>query len=353
MKVILKLIADLCFYFYIVAVLSIPFGEVMPFFIWFLPPAAYIIYACVRFRSFAASPNYKPTLLAFFYMFVAFTLIIGFAGIDFYFTGIMPIGIIFFVAASWLMRMARHAPDVQKQWAFKAITGGPLMATLIGAGVIAWGILTGAFIAAARFLYFILVEILILIVTIALMPFRSIELPSWAQREDPYVPPDIYFGDEMDDLNQTQYSDMNQVLYILLVSAGVIIIAFVLYKVFKLLTRKGLILQAQAGVEQEYISLPPLEKKTKTPKPNKLRRQYLRFLQACWKRGINKAPHQTTLDYHTLATAEFEALGADQDLTKLRHLYLNTRYAQEQSTTAPPEDVDFAKKLVSRIRKLK
>ena len=357
MKFTLKLIADLSFYFTLVpalAVLAMFVSPSIPFFIWVVPAVVYVVYAITHYRIFAVNVRYKAVFMLYLKIFAGFAvfMIIG-DGINIFGTYIMPTALVFFASSITLMRFSRHSDSVQKQLSYKLVSGGSVAVLVLAAVAMSLFWASGLMRVVLAFLYHrVFVAAIMLIIRVLLFIFRPII--EWllgrelTQPEEYYMPPDVYFGEEEDFFTFSEY-DASHAAMVLGAAIAVGILLCILWLVFKKLTHSPPLIVNEAGVIQEYMAIEETTQRAVKQK-NKLRRYYQRFLSVCRKRGIPIEVHYTSETYKQLAA---ETFGAEDGLNRLREIYLPVRYGGESKENASQEDIDFAKKFVGKLKRMR
>ena len=363
MKFILKLIADLSFYFTIVAmtlaILGIFASQSIPFFIWAMPAVLYVIYAIVNYRIFAANVRYETVFLLYIKIFAVFVIFAIYmsavAGISIWDDFVTLAVLFFFISSITLMRFSRHNDSVQKQLSYKLVSGGPVVVLIIVATVLSFLIASEfmrtipaflynrIFAATIIFLFRILLFVFGPIIEI-ILEFFGLELSmSWV---DNPRPPEVIWGEgEFVYIPPT----MPNLIVTFSYAIAILIAIGVLWIIFKKLTHNPPPLKIEAGVVQKYVAIEETKQRTEKHK-NKLRLHYQRFLSVCRKRNIPIEAHFTSETYNKLAAEKF---GAEDELNRLREIYLPVRYGTESQKNASQEDIVFAKKFVGRLRRMR
>ena len=347
MKFILKLIADLCIYFTLASVLmTLPF---VPPVVWVVPAAVYVVYAALHYRKFVINIKHRPVFVMYYKVFAMFSLIVFFADRQFYQTVSLPIALVFFLSSVILLRLTRHEERAQRQFSYKLISSWPVIALFAAAILFASAWFTGLLGTAISVIYFNLIipllNIIMRVVIFLIAPFFNRRMVrdfvfdyNGQAPEEAYVWARPYY--------EPEHGAAYTVLMLIFIAAAIILIVFL----FKKLLERVPALFAEEGVKQEYIPLDTNKKQRSVRQKNKLRRVYYKFLAKCRKNGIQSENYYTSETYQQLATERF---GMDNDLKKLRDIYLPVRYGGNPEAQASKEDVDFARKLVAKLRVLR
>jgi len=316
--------------------------------VWVVPAVAYVIYAVITYGSFVTNIKHRPVFIIYFKVFIAYSVIAILTGPQFYQTVSLPITLLFFVSSVILMRLTRHEDKVQKQFSYKLISGGPIIALVIVTVMFASAWFTGLLRTAIYTIYF---HLLIPIITITMRVIVFVLSPilnlifgrtRGSAGGDANGPSDMYVW-LPEDIEREPYAMISANLILL----GIAILVFIMIFVFKKLLYKVPVLFAEEGVTQVYIPLDTGKKRLSMWQKNKLRRVYNRFLVKCRKNGISAEKFFTSETYSQLAAEKF---GMDDELSKLREIYLPVRYGGNPEAQVSKEDLDFAKKLVGKLR---
>ncbi|MCL2285179.1 MAG: hypothetical protein FWC32_02315 [Firmicutes bacterium] len=349
MKFILKLVADLCIYFTLTSVLmTSPF---VPPVAWVVPAVIYAVYAILHYRKFVTNIKHKPVFIMYYKVFAVFSLIVFFADRQFYQTVSLPIALVFFISSVILMRLTRHEERAQRQFSYKLISSWPVIVLFAAAILLASAWFTGLLGTVVSVIYFNLVipllNIMMRVIVFLIVPFFNRRMVrDFVFEYNGQAPEEAYVWALLD-FEREQGLITYTVLMLIIVAAAAVILMVYLLK--KLLERVPALL-AEDGVKQEYIPLDTNKKQRSVRQKNKLRRMYYKFLAKCRKNGIQGENYYTSETYQQLAAEKF---GMDNDLKKLRDIYLPVRYGGSPEAQASKEDVDFARKLVGKLRVLK
>ena len=268
----------------------------------------------------------------------------------------LPLALLFFVSATSFMRLSRHSEKIQRQTAGKLVSSLPVIALVAGAVLLSFVWTTGILGRLMSMIYLgvivPLIMLLVRVMTFLLNPFFS-WLEQVVSEPEPLIDPDELFCDgccefaEGGFVSNLRATEGPNPLFIVMFIALFVFFAFMTVLLFKLLANKALIVFNEDGVVQQHVPLDyGVNRRGGKPK-NKLRRIYLKFLTKCHKNGISSESHFTSDDYRRHAATKF---GMENDLQKLRQIYLPNRYGSDQDMAAAKEDTDFAKKLVSKLR---
>jgi len=358
MKFVLKLIADLSFYATLVPALialAMITGFSPPFFVWFIPPAVYIVYAIVNYRIFSDDIKYKAAFMLYVKIFAVFAvfMIIG-DSIDIFTTIITPIAMVFFVSSITLMRLSRHSDSVQSQLSYKLLSGGSVAALVVAAVLMSLFWASGLMRTVLLFLYH-RVGVVILMAVVHVVIFIMSPLVEWllgidlSPQEEYTIPDDLAYGEYSGDGGALSEADPLHFAAAFGIIIAIILLAIILRVLFKILTHRPVQLKGEAGVEQEYVAIEGRKQQTVKQK-NRVRRYYQRFLAVCKKRGIPVEPRFTTDTYNKMASEKF---GEEEGLNKFREIYLPVRYGGDAKENAAQEDIDFVKKFVAKLRRMR
>jgi len=246
----------------------------------------------------------------------------------------------FLLNAIMFMRMARHDESVLKQTRFKVMNATTLIGVL-GAisGIVLLG--TDAFLTfiwrviGFVWSYFIgpvfrvIIWVFLVILTLIFgvfgldAPFDAMEM--W---EMPGL-----LGEEMFGLYETEVRDVPRFIIVMLVITAIIVLAVLLWLLFKWLNKKtDAIFVGEDGVEEERFSLDGDEqRKKRRGRPhneNQVREVYRRFLAHVKKKGINIPQHLTSYDVEELVATKFES----EKSNELRDEYVRVRYGEAEYT---------------------
>ena len=362
MKFILRLLADLSFFFTVITMIALPVGVFEPrafdtavlFYIWLIPSGVYTIYAIITYRKFTHGIEYSVVFSVFFKIFGLFSLLaLIFGGWEFYFSTTLPVSLIFFACSTSFMKISRHTEKVQQKAAFKFVSIAPMLAImgLVFLFAITWA--TGVFGTAMSVFYTnIIAPIILAPIRFFFWVFR---LGSPFENISIEIPPEVVeegYGllglDEMNSEPNLTGIPLPMLMVAIFLGGGTVlavVLAIAMYfaGVFKTLTGKTAI---EKGIEDEYIPLDEDVKLVKDKVRNPMRRLYHRFLRKCWKNGIAKRNGLTSAIYLELSSNKF---GQDKELATFRDVYLPVRYSEH--TQASKEDLALAKKLVARLGK--
>jgi len=353
MKFILKLIADLCFYLTFATVAMNELVRFVPPFVWFVPAGAYVIYAIARHRNFAANVYYRTVFTLYVKLFVTYSVLVILPiplFVEFYQRVSLPLALLFFVSATSLMRLSRHSDKVQKQLSGKLVSSGPIIALVLVTALASLAWATGVFRMIASVFYFDIFVPLLLLFARGLM-FLLSPLINWlTQLEEPTMCE--YKAAELDEQSYSgfigEFDEITPIDALVPILVGLVIIIAVALVILlvKAMAKKAMKVFDEDGVVQERIPLDKVANRRGKQK-NKMRKVYARFLAKCRKNGIKNEDHLTSEDYRRFATNKF---GMENDLQKLREIYLPVRYNDAETRT---EDLSFAKKLVAKLKSIR
>ena len=352
MKFFLKLIADLCFYLTFATVAMNELSRFVPTFVWFVPAGAYVIYAIATHRKFAANIYYRTVFTLYVKIFAVYSVLAILPiplFLDFYQRVSLPLALLFFVSATSLMRLCRHSDKVQKQLVGKLVSSGPIVVLVFVTVLVSLAWATGVFGTIASTFYFEIFIPLLLLAARGLL-FLISPLLNWLMRNDPLV---YEYEYEAEEFEQGAYDGgfiegfewitpidaLGPILAVLVIMVGVALVALLV----RALAKKAMTVFDEDGAIQEHIPLDVAASRRGKQK-NKMRKIYIRFLARCSKNGIKNEDHLTSEDYRRLATKKF---GMEDDLQKLREIYLPVRYNDAEIRV---EDLSFAKKLVAKLK---
>lgn len=343
MKYILKLIADLSFYFTFALIVS----DFVPTIFWTAPALLYVVYFIVSCkRNMGREVYYRPAFMLYLLLLglYMFLLLVTTSGDIFRHT--LPFIFLFFASSISLMRFVRYEPGVQAGMYAKLISTVPIGAAFILAvllatewfrGVLGWvytHIFANAILLFGRVIFFI-------IRPIANWLYHNVDERHIVEPQGEGEPTD-YLG-LMEELPSRAEPVLMRTAFVVFL----VLIALIVLYVLKVAIRSYMATVASGSIDQEYIPLPVAKTKRVRTK-NKMRRVYRRFLVKCWKKGIFKTEFYTSDAYEQLAIERF---GKEDDLKVFRQLYLPVRYGDMHQQDVAPHDLDFAKKVVSRLGK--
>jgi len=354
MKFILKLIADLCFYLTFATVAMNELSRFVPNFIWFVPAGAYVIYAVVTHRKFGENIYYRTVFMLYVKIFAAYSVLAILPiplFMEFYQRVSLPLALLFFVSATSLMRLSRHSDKVQGRLSGKLVSSGPIIALVFVTVLISLAWATGIFGTIASAFYFDIFIPLFLLAARGLIFLLGPLLNLLIRPQDPTI-----YEYEAAELEQQAYEGgflegfdritPIDVLAPILVGLVIIIIVALVVLLVRALAKKAITVFDEDGVVQERIPLDKVANRRGKQK-NKMRKVYSRFLVKCRKNGIKNENHLTSEDYRGFAADKF---GMEDDLQKLREIYLPIRYNDAELRA---EDLSFAKKLVAKLKSIR
>ena len=357
MKFILKLIADLCFYLTFATVAMNELSRFVPPFVWFVPAVAYVIYATVTHRKFGENVYYRTVFTLYVKIFAVYSVLVILPiplFMEFYQNVSLPLALLFFVCATSLMRLSRHSDKVQRQLSGKLVSSGPIIALVLVTVLVSLAWATGIFGMIASVFYYDIFIPLLLLVARGIM-FLLGPLMNWLmQLPDPTIY-EYEYEYEAAEIEQLMYSDLAEgfdritpidALAPILVGLIIILVAALVVLLVRAMSKKAIAVFDEDGVVQERIPLDNIANRRSKQK-NKMRKVYARFLAKCHKNGIKNKNHLTSEDYRGFAADKF---GMENDLQKLREIYLPVRYNDAELRA---EDLSFAKKLVSKLKSIR
>jgi len=345
MKFILKLIADLCFYFTFAPLLIF----FVPPFTLIFPAIAYIAFFIYSSRNFTHVNDHRR-IFKFYAKAVAVIVVTSMIAQTDYHITILPVILLFFASSIAFLRLSRYDAEIQTKSLSRVISSIPVVALFIAAVITASNWFTGLL---TRFYHDVLVNIFMLIIRILLFVFAPIINWLIIRLED-YEPT---YDEETANIGEI-YGRVEEIYFtqrlnVTTMATGIIISAiavFIMVWLARELVTQLLRKVVEKNVDQEYIPLDKNANQRSGKTKNKMRKQYRRFLAKCWKKKIPKEGYFTSATYHKLATKEF---GNDIDLAKLRELYLPVRYGNKLQEDAAPADIAYVKKLIAKLGRYK
>ena len=356
---ILKIIADLSFYFTFANFIAVVFR--LPSVILFLPPAFYVIYSFItiikRNRSSKSSGQfthnqivYEGVFTLYLKLFIPFAFVMILLASPYFETASLPFAITFFTSAIILMRMMRQQPQIRKQLRFQLLNMFPVVCILLMSIAITSRQFLGIGGALLSGIYFNVIAPILLalgvIIAFILSPLFWILSP--LVQDGPPVQGGYADGYDYSEVEIIPWHPvLVEALRAVVIVAAAMLAVYLLVKLFKKLTEQQLFTASGGGIIQKYISLDerkPAKDRSSGP-IGQVRKYYRRFLRLCWKNGIPGEMHMTSADYESLSTARFN-LG--DEAVEFRDIYVAARYGGKEVTQ---KDIASVKKLYQRIRR--
>jgi len=355
----LKMIADLSFYFTFANFIAVVFE--LPAVILFLPPVVYLVYSIVtilRSKHYKKQGQpvyqfaYEGVFTLYLKLFIPFALIMILFARSTFETASLPFAIIFLTTAIILLRMMRQPPQVRKEWRFRLLNLFPIVCVFLAGITITsrqFFDLSGTILSA---IYFnVIIPILLALgmaIAFVLSPIFWLLSPALQEGS----PPQVGYGGEPDqwiEVETVSWSPMlADVLRAFMAVVVILLAVYLLVKLFRRITEQQLGTVNMGGVIQRYIAVENKKaaKNKSRGSTGQLQRYYRRFLRLCWKNGITREIYMTSADYEALSTRRFQ-LG--DTAARFREFYIAVRYGKKEATS---EDIASSKKLYNRISEL-
>jgi len=313
-----------------------------------MPAALYVVFFIIyHLKAKGREIYYNSVFRLYVLLFGIYLFIIWTTGSSFVLPIILPYVFLFLASSISLMRFVRYEPQVQAGISAKLISTIPILAVFIGAALLASAWFRAALGWVYQNIFVVFFGGIITIVRFVLDPImywifglvEEIEIQQ--QGEEPEN------GEHLSNiLYETEFARgdtrfMQVVFVICLILFAALIVYITIYLVSAYAAQ-----MVKEGLDQDYVPLDVEKKKSVKPK-NKMRRAYIRFLSKCRRKGILKSAYNSSADYENLAIERF---GKEEDLKAFRKMYLPVRYGDEEKDVTP-QDLEFAKKVVSRLGK--
>ena len=357
---ILKIIADLSFYFTFASFIAAVFA--LPGIILFLPPAAYVIYSVIAILKWNHSSKnsklsgqfvhkqfaYEGIFTLYLKLFFPFAFVMILFARSYFETASLPFAITFFTSAVILMRMMRQQPQVRKQLQFRLFNMLPIVCVfLAGIALTSRQFLNLSSMILSLIYFNVIAPILLALgMAIAFILSPLFWLLSPVLQEGAPVH-EGYMGDY--DYQEGAESALWTELEVLRSLAGMVLVLLVVYllvKFFRTLMVQQLRVASVGDIIQKYVSVyeeKPAKGRSRGP-VGQVRRYYRRFLRFCRKNGVPSEMYMTSADYESLSTERFNL---EDEAARFRDIYIAGRYGGKEVTQ---NDVASAKKLYQRIK---
>ncbi len=142
--------------------------------------------------------------------------------------------------------------------------------------------------------------------------------------------------------------DGNTLLKVLIIGAAAAVLAYLAYRLLRMLFLRGPELADNGEGEIERVTIETAETSrprggARTPE-ERVRREYRRFLRLCRQRGVKLRPSDTSLSVERMSAQ----LSAPEEARELRRIYIDTRYGAITPEDAPRR----AEEAYRRVKKL-